>query len=50
MVTSGTMSPSLSKPIAMALVSPLYKSIGSKVTVEIRGEKYPAKVVKIPFE
>ncbi|MFT5170712.1 MAG: aminomethyltransferase [Candidatus Marinamargulisbacteria bacterium] len=48
-VTSGTMSPSLNKPIGMALVDPAYAEEGKEVTVEIRGKEYTAKVVKVPF-
>jgi aminomethyltransferase len=48
-ITSGTLSPSLDKPIAMALVHPTCSEIGAKVHVEIRGKLYAAKVVDIPF-
>lgn len=48
-ITSGTMSPSLGEPIAMALVKPQYSEIGSKVTVDIRGKEFRAEVVKVPF-
>lgn len=48
-VTSGTFSPSLQRPIAMGYV-PLDKSkIGSTVEVAIRDKQYPAVVVKPPF-
>ena len=48
-VTSGTMSPSLNKPIGMALVNPEFTEIGSEITIEIRGREHKAKVVKVPF-
>jgi len=48
-VTSGTLSPSLDKPIAMAMVKPSFAEIGSTVTIEIRGKEHKAKVVKVPF-
>lgn len=48
-ITSGTMSPSLGKPIAMALVKPEFKEIGSEVTINIRGKDCLAKVTKVPF-
>jgi len=45
-LTSGTFSPTISKPIGMARVS---KDIGTRVMVEIRGKKIPARVVKPVF-
>jgi aminomethyltransferase len=47
-ITSGTLSPVLQVPIAMAMV-PLTISIGQSVTVAIRGRHIPATVVKLPF-
>ena len=48
-VTSGTLSPTLAKPIALAYVPPEFGKIGQTLTVEIRGKQYPAIVVKKPF-
>ncbi|MDR0927017.1 MAG: glycine cleavage system aminomethyltransferase GcvT [Ignavibacteria bacterium] len=48
-VTSGNMSPTLNKPIAMGYVPAEFKPIGSKVEIEARGKKFPAEVVKMPF-
>ncbi|RAP33154.1 glycine cleavage system aminomethyltransferase GcvT [Candidatus Marinamargulisbacteria bacterium SCGC AG-410-N11] len=48
-ITSGTLSPMLEKPIAMAFVEPDYAMVGSSVTVMIRGKNYLAKVVSLPF-
>lgn len=48
-VTSGTLSPTLNKAIAMGYVPYDYSKIGQKLTVEIREKLYPAKVVKKPF-
>lgn len=48
-VTSGTLSPTLGKPIALAYVPPHQARIGTVVTVAIRGKAYPATVVKKPF-
>lgn len=48
-VTSGTLSPTLGKPIALAYVPPAHARIGTVVTVAIRGKAYPATVVKKPF-
>ncbi|MFH1373390.1 MAG: glycine cleavage system aminomethyltransferase GcvT [bacterium] len=48
-VTSGTFSPSLKKPIALGYVPRSRAKAGSTVTVEIRGKRHPAVVVKPPF-
>ncbi|MBV5261969.1 glycine cleavage system aminomethyltransferase GcvT [Synechococcus moorigangaii CMS01] len=48
-VTSGTMSPTLDKAIALAYLPPALGKVGQAVTVEIRGKQYPAQVVKKPF-
>ena len=51
-VTSGTFSPSLQKPIGIGYISRQGKeffSSGDSIAVEIRGKKVPAKIVKMPF-
>ena len=48
-VTSGTQSPTLGKPIALAYVPKALSKVGQTLDVEIRGKYYPAKVVKKPF-
>ncbi len=48
-ITSGTQSPTLHYPIAMGYVRTELAKIGSRVWVEIRGQRYPAEVVKRPF-
>ena len=48
-VTSGTMSPSLKLPIAMAYVSRRLSKSGNRVELDIRGRRFPARVVKPPF-
>lgn len=48
-VTSGTLSPTLGYPIALAYVSTAYAQVGQTLDVEIRGKTYPAEVVKKPF-
>jgi aminomethyltransferase len=48
-VTSGTQSPSLQKPIGMGYVSPDFATEGSEIFIAIRDKKLKAKVVKIPF-
>ncbi len=48
-VTSGTMSPSLSKGIALGYVQRKFAKADTVVAIEIRGKAAPAKVVKPPF-
>lgn len=48
-VTSGTMSPSLKKPIGLGYVSTGYDAIDSEIYVQIRNKNIKAKVVKLPF-
>lgn len=48
-VTSGTMSPSLNKPIGLGYVQKEFSSPGSEIYVEIRGKLLKAVVTKIPF-
>jgi len=48
-VTSGTFSPTLNRPIAMAYVQPAAQAVGTKLSVDLRGTQYPAVVVPIPF-
>lgn len=48
-VTSGTLSPTLNYPIALAYVPTGLSQIGQQLEVEIRGKAYPATVVKKPF-
>ena len=48
-VTSGTMSPSIGKAIAMAYVEPRLAEPGTMLEVEIRGAGVAAQVVPLPF-
>jgi aminomethyltransferase len=48
-VTSGTFSPTLRRPIAMAYVLTEASEPGTELTVEIRGAEAPARVVSLPF-
>ena len=48
-VTSGTQSPTLGSPIAMAYVAPGDAEPGTIVDVEIREQRVPAEVVALPF-
>ncbi|MCX6352332.1 MAG: glycine cleavage system aminomethyltransferase GcvT [Bacteroidetes bacterium] len=48
-VTSGTMSPSMNKPLAMGYVDLAHSKIGTPLKVRIRNKDANAIVVKIPF-
>jgi aminomethyltransferase len=48
-VTSGTLSPTLGYPIALAYVPTQLAKVGQPLEVEIRGKAYPGVVVKRPF-
>jgi aminomethyltransferase len=48
-VTSGTLSPTLGYPIALAYVPTQLATLKQQLDVEIRGKAYPAVVVKRPF-
>ena len=48
-VTSGTPSPTLGKPIAMGYVEPAYQKVGTSLIVDIRGNDEEAVVTALPF-
>jgi aminomethyltransferase len=48
-VTSGTFSPTLEKPIAMAYAESPTPTTGQAVEVDIRGKREPATIVELPF-
>lgn len=48
-VTSGTLSPTLEYPIALAYVPTELSKLNQEMEVEIRGKLYPATVAKRPF-
>ncbi|MCY0877728.1 MAG: glycine cleavage system aminomethyltransferase GcvT [Firmicutes bacterium] len=48
-ITSGTLSPTLGRPIALALVASPYAAVGQEVGVRIRQRVVHAKVVSRPF-
>ena len=48
-VTSGMFSPILNKPIGLGYVEIDQAKIGTQLTIDIRGRKFPAVVVKPPF-
>ncbi len=48
-ITSGTFSPTLNQPIAMAYVDPPAATAGQMLQVDIRGRAAVAQVVQLPF-
>lgn len=48
-VTSGTFTPTLQKSIAMGYVPKEHSALGTLLSVDIRGQSLPARVVKLPF-
>jgi aminomethyltransferase len=48
-VTSGTFSPTLQKPIAMAYVQPEHTQVGTDLTIDIRGTTEHSRIVSLPF-
>jgi aminomethyltransferase len=48
-VTSGTMSPSMGTGIGLGYVPVVFKDLGSQIHIQIRKNKVPATVVKLPF-
>jgi aminomethyltransferase len=48
-VTSGTMSPSLNKGIGMGYVDISFSDLNQILTIDIRGRKKEAKIIKPPF-
>lgn len=48
-VTSGSLTPTLEKAIALAYLPSSLTKIGQNIEVEIRGKNHPGKVVKKPF-
>jgi len=49
LITSGTLSPTLNKAIALGYVPVELAKMGQGLDIEIRGKTYPAQVVKKPF-
>jgi aminomethyltransferase len=48
-VTSGSVSPSLGKAVALAFVKAEHAAVGTVLDVEIRGKMFPATVTELPF-
>ncbi|NWG29244.1 MAG: glycine cleavage system aminomethyltransferase GcvT [Ignavibacteriaceae bacterium] len=48
-ITSGTVSPVLEKPIALGYVNKPFNTPGSEVAFKVRDKEFPALVTKLPF-
>jgi aminomethyltransferase len=48
-VTSGTFSPTLERPVCMALIDRGRYAMGAAVTIDVRGKELPGEIVKRPF-
>eukprot|EP01067_Filipodium_phascolosomae_P004975 Filipodium_phascolosomae@DN2968_c0_g1_i1.p1 len=48
-VTSGTFSPSLQKPLGMAYVNTAEAKVGTKLEIEVRSKRVDIELVKMPF-
>jgi aminomethyltransferase len=48
-VTSGSFSPSLGKPIAMALLERSYANVGNYLYAQVRHQKLAVTVTRLPF-
>jgi aminomethyltransferase len=48
-VTSGTMSPTLNHPVAMAYLRPDMAVVGTRVSALVRGREEPYTVARLPF-
>ncbi|MEA5592888.1 glycine cleavage system aminomethyltransferase GcvT [Rivularia sp. UHCC 0363] len=48
-ITSGTLSPTLGYPIALAYLPAEIATVGNQLEIEIRNKTYPAIIVKRPF-
>ncbi|WP_375399890.1 glycine cleavage system aminomethyltransferase GcvT [uncultured Amnibacterium sp.] len=48
-VTSGALSPTLGRPIAMAYVDPSLAAVGTPLAIDVRGTPMPVQVAPLPF-
>src|SRR5690554_891688 len=48
-ITSGALSPTLGRPIAMAFVDPHLTEPGTELFIDVRGRRMPASVTPLPF-
>jgi aminomethyltransferase len=49
-VTSGTVSPNLKQPIAMAFVNAAEATLGTELQADVRGKRIPMRVCSMPFQ
>ncbi len=49
-VTSGTLGPSVGKPIAMAYLPVAFAAVGTEVFAQVRGKRLPMHVAAMPFQ
>jgi aminomethyltransferase len=49
LVTSGTFAPTLQQSLAMALVDPTSAEVDTELSIDVRGRRESARVVKLPF-
>jgi aminomethyltransferase len=48
-VTSGTLSPTVNQPIALAYLAANHAAPGHEVYAEVRGKRQPMRVAALPF-
>jgi aminomethyltransferase len=48
-VTSGTRTPCVEKPIGLGYVKTEHSKVGTEVMIEVRKKLYPAKIAQLPF-
>ena len=48
-ITSGTLSPTLKKCVAMGYIKKGLHKAGTEVEIQVRNKRYPAVVTKMPF-
>ena len=48
-VTSGTLSPTLGRGIALAYVAPEHAHVGARLGIDVRGKEKAAEVTSLPF-
>lgn len=48
-VSTGYLSPTLEKSIAIGFLKPGYRKIGSEIAVKVRSKEIKAKIIKMPF-
>lgn len=48
-VSSGGFGPSVGAPVALAFVAPAYKTVGTQLSVDVRGTMNPVEVVALPM-